>query len=163
MLASDLEYPFDHRGLPYSPGGIRGAVDQEHLGARVAREGIERIEVGLEVCRPLQRVAEHLCVEGGGHHLVVGPRRIRDQDRLARLDQREKGLDQRGPATRRNDDLLDVCADPVTGGELDTDRLPHRWEAAIDGVLRVAVRGRARCGFDDVRRSREVGLADLET
>ena len=62
----------------------------------------------------------------------------------------------------RHPDLFDVDLDGVLAGELRNDRGPQRGDAAVGGVVRAVFSPGLGGGRQDVRRNRQIRLADRQ-
>ena len=98
-----------------------------------------------------------------GHRLVDREARVRVDDLVAVIDQREHGVEHDRLCARRDDHLLGRGLDPLPALHVGDDRLAQRQDAGGGRVVRRSlVQERARRRLGDVARRVEVGLADLQ-
>ena len=155
----------DDRGQPVAvddrPGRVRRAADHDRLGAW-GDGGGQRIEVGLVAVRGGKRVGDPLGAAQLGGHPVVGIAGIGDQELVAGLQHAQQAAVQGSHGADGDDDLLARDADAVVAVQSGGERLAQLRQAGVGRVAGMALLGGAVGGRDDVRRGREVRLADLQ-
>jgi len=156
----ELEDALDGGAWQHGAGGIRGAV--EHEDARVAREQLELLEVGLKAGLGREAVANRSPAGEERRHLERRPARIGNEHTVPVLDRRHQRREHGARAAGRHDDPVGLRVDPVPPAKLLGDQGAKRSVSARQRVLDVAVAQRLLHRLDDVRGGREVRLADLE-
>ena len=121
----------------------------------------DRIDVGREVVRRIEPIGDGSRAREANDGIVDRIRGVRDERLIASLEQRERGVEENRLRPGRDDDIVGARGDAVRC-EVIRDRGAQLQQSAGGTVFRLAVVQGAHGGLDDVRRGREIGLADLE-
>ena len=101
-------------------------------------------------------------VDGGDEMPVAGIARVRHQDLVARLEQREAGQLQRGGRARGDDDAIGIEGQVLRLAVPVGDALTQRPQSVGLRVGDATLGGEARGGVADGRAGAEVRLADVQ-
>ena len=146
----------------HGPGRVVRRVEDEQPRARRDQRG-DLLDVHPEVVRLAQRRGDRRASDVARHRLVDREARVRVDDLVAIVDQREHGVEHDRLRAGRDDHLLGRGLDPLPALHVGHDRLAQRRDAGGGRVVRRAlVQQRPGRGLGDVARRVEVGLADLQ-
>jgi hypothetical protein len=132
------------------------------LTTRVRGQPLDLVEIRLVVVFRAEPVAERPAAQQRHDRLEARPAGLWDQDPVSRAEDDEQRLEHRGRRPGRDHDVVERGRDPVAFAELLDDRLAERAEPARERVPHPAVVHGGRGGVEDVRRRREVRLAELQ-
>jgi len=157
-------------GLHDRPDGVRVVHPTRRIGGRREddrrRLGAHPLGQPVRVERePRRRRHRHLHGLPLGQErlrLVVGPRRSRVEQFLARADDGHRRQVERLHPADRDDDLVERVLHPVVGGHRVTDGPPARRRPRVRRVVGRPVPGRRCSRVDDVVGRVEVRLPDLQ-
>ena len=155
----------DERGQRLAPlhrsGGVRRGVDDDR-----PREGRERALDGGDVEAEARVAVEGIPPRGRaderGDRRVPGPPRVGHEHLVAGIGEHAQQRVEPAAGARRHDDLVRAAREAVHRPDAIRDRLTQRRKPHGGRVVSEALRRCPQCRLDDVRRRREVRVAELE-
>ena len=161
VAAGEVEQLAQSGLVEHGAEGVRGRIDDEHAGA-TRHEALELLDTRREPVLGFQRVRHGNRGEHARAHRERGVPGIGHEDLVARIEQEAHGLVQRLGRADRDPHLFELDVKAVLARELLDDRRAQLGNAGVGRVVRDVVGPALRAGGEDVRRDREVGLADAE-